>query len=84
MESRANPWRRFIIADTINPIHDLDLPRGSPASDECACDARARSLAGMARRGTGRPGETQGAAGALPFRGHDLLAGQPARRQCQE
>ena len=32
----------------------------------------------------GRTGVAQGAVGPLPYRGHGLLAGQPARRQCQE
>jgi Sigma-70 factor, region 1.1 len=44
----------------------------------------ARGLAGMARRGAGRRAAPQIAAGPLPRRRHDLLAGERARRQCQE
>jgi putative SOS response-associated peptidase YedK len=43
-----------------------------------------RYWAGLARRGTGGPRAIVGAAGALPVRRHDRVAGQPARRQCQE
>ena len=38
----------------------------------------------MAGRGTGRCAAAQGAAEPLPFRGHDLLAGEHTRRQRQE
>ena len=38
----------------------------------------------MARRGTGGRGAAEIPAGPLPFRRHDLLAGQRARRQRQE
>jgi hypothetical protein len=48
--------------------------RGSPA----------RGLAGMARRAAGPRAAPEGAAGPLPFRRHDLLAGERARRQRQE
>src|ERR1700730_8376346 len=45
---------------------------------------RARGLAGMARRGTGRRGASEIAPGPLPFRLHGCVAGQPARRQREE
>ena len=38
----------------------------------------------MARRGAGGRAASEGAAGPLPRRRHDLLAGERARRQCQE
>ena len=54
------------------------------ASQPDARGAEARSVAGLARRGAGRSGASEGAACPLPFRRHDLLAGQRARRQRQE
>jgi putative SOS response-associated peptidase YedK len=41
-------------------------------------------VASLARRGAGGAPADQGAARPLPCRRHDLLAGQPARRQRQE
>jgi hypothetical protein len=38
----------------------------------------------MARRGTCGRGASEGASGPLPFGRHGLLAGQRARRKCQE
>jgi hypothetical protein len=65
-------------------------PHGSSATDQiidcitaCRRSSR-RRLAGMARRGTGRRGAAEIAARSLPFGRTDLLAGQRARRQCQE
>ena len=54
------------------------------ASQPDARGAEARGVADVARRGAGRSAASEGAAGPLPFRGHDLLAGQRARRQRQE
>jgi hypothetical protein len=45
---------------------------------------RARGLAGVARRGAGGRGTPEIALSPLPFRRHDLLAGQPARGQREE
>ena len=54
------------------------------AAQPDARGAEARSVAGLARRGAGRCGASEGAAGPLPFRRHGLLAGQRARRQRQK
>jgi putative SOS response-associated peptidase YedK len=51
-----------------------------PAAQPHARGARARDLAGMARRGTGRYVAAEIPLSPLPFRRHDCVAGQPARR----
>jgi hypothetical protein len=80
---RARPCRQACRRDRLSR-------RGACASRvtaSCCRHARgveARCMAGMARGRTGRRAAAQGAAGPLPFREHDLLAGQRARRQRQE
>src|SRR6516165_4284986 len=54
------------------------------ASHSHACRVQNGRVAGMARRRTGDPARSQGDAGPLPFRRHDLLAGEHAGRQRQE
>jgi hypothetical protein len=62
------------------PYHPAErIVRGTPQPD--AGGAEAGGLAAMARRAVRGTAAGQGTAGPLPVRRHDLLAGQPARRQ---
>ena len=35
MQARSDPGCRFVVADPIHPIHNLDLLRRAPTGDEC-------------------------------------------------
>ena len=59
-------------------------PRGKRRRLPDAGGARARSVAGLAWRGTHRRAEAQSPARSLPVRGDGRLASQPADRQRQE
>jgi hypothetical protein len=64
---------------------DYNAKRTLRRASLTACrSAKARGVAAMARRGTGGHQAFKVAADPLPVGRHDLLAGQPPRRQCEK
>jgi hypothetical protein len=47
MQARSHPWCRFVIADPIHPMDDLDLLRRAPPSNEYTRDRHIGEIDGL-------------------------------------